>query len=1304
MKTKKVKSNKKILLWIFFCAVSILLILCLLFPLFASTPFGKQAVLNAINKRGSGKLQVEEFSLSWFKSQTIKGIVWTDQKEQMNLTCEKMTSSSPLWALLFSKHNLGQAKLFSLQVQMKPDFSAPAIIRPITKHEAGFLPKIKSRRKKLSFFGNIEIIEGSLSIFSKEISRVDFQNLNAQINIPKDQLPIHFAIIGQSSQDQIEGKFNIKAEINSVQLSKPSFDVQAKLNHFPIRGIDELCGYINPSLKGLILEAIGPSIDLDLDAKLQETNYEIQLNAHSSLISAQIQTQSQSRILSLKQPGLINFTITPLLMQKIAAHFPNLSFPILKNSPEAQLSLSQLRLPFTKEGMDYSSMAYSASFTLSEADFSSRFDASLIQIQELQISSSTQRLRDTLIIDSTCKLNHGNEHGQISVQGDFGKMSLRKFQGTAQVEIEQFPLAVIDHLFQGGQNFELLLGPALDGKISMNLNENVRQITFRASSPALKISETVLQVNDQIVLKNPFTIIYSPSLSLFNQKLKNIKLSYLSPVSLNIDHLSIPSSGNLEYMQCHGKLSISKTELSDFLFKQSVVIQDLNLQIQIETLKNINLFLTSSHLKAQIEASSNGKLFAIKTMTGQLGLSQHQLQKLFLEGNSNLSFMNPVNVGFSFEPFNLSLSENLLKNLKIAGLFNIDHFSFSTRDSSSALGLKNIACKMLLDSGKETLTTSLSAENANPLLAPTLNLNLTIDHLRFDQGWDASSARYQLSGDLKEFPLDVMETFLKKQGMLIPLLGPSLSMSIHSTGSQESQNISMTAASSQLQLNGSFILKNDLVELKNPLQIKYTLTKNSDAALGKWINNWRKSPFIFDQESQWTIAVDKLKIPLNQKQWIISDASLVGSVNSEKLIFKGKTTNSLIELNKIHLKIDKPNQNSSYGMDFKGLISTKSAASQEFSKEGKWNVEALFPNDRFEQGFANLKITIQKLPSSLLDIIYQLFGDKNWSFNKVLGETVNADLMIGLENFNGPVSMNFQSPKALFSCKGQMKEGQLFLNEPIHAQAMLTADLSKMMLKEVNPFSITSIESNHPMTLFIDSKGFAFPLFPLKKNEINVPNARIELGQVQCKNEGTFNLTLGLLKQNFLKNSTLKLWFTPIDLNIQKGIVNIERTEILIDNSLEICSYGMVDIPQNSVDMVLGLTGQCLKKAFGIKDLPANYVLQIPMRGPIDNVKLDTKKATSKVTSLLLWQKGLAAGGSLKGPAGAIAGELLGKLATLPDRDSKAPPPKRPFPWDEKRLSSKNEETETEPKPPKKKVKIKKKEKPLKQLYKILKS
>jgi hypothetical protein len=218
--------------------------------------------------------------------------------------------------------------------------------------------------------------------------------------------------------------------------------------------------------------------------------------------------------------------------------------------------------------------------------------------------------------------------------------------------------------------------------------------------------------------------------------------------------------------------------------------------------------------------------------------------------------------------------------------------------------------------------------------------------------------------------------------------------------------------------------------------------------------------------------------------------------------------------------------------------------------------------------------------------------------------------------------------------------------------------------------------------LEISPQGFSCPVIPSNTSKIQVNKGRLEIGKVWCKNEGNLQVTLGLLKRGqYHSGDELRLWFAPLDFQIQKGLFSGERTEILIADSLQVCLWGDVNLPKNSIDAILGLTSGTLRKAFGIKDLPDNYVLQIPIRGSLDDPKIDKGSATTKIGALLIWQQRAAAAGFAKGPAGALLGEMLNKLGPLPGGDQKAPPAKTPFPWqtkgqiEEKKPSSKKKKT-----------------------------
>jgi len=305
---------------------------------------------------------------------------------------------------------------------------------------------------------------------------------------------------------------------------------------------------------------------------------------------------------------------------------------------------------------------------------------------------------------------------------------------------------------------------------------------------------------------------------------------------------------------------------------------------------------------------------------------------------------------------------------------------------------------------------------------------------------------------------------------------------------------------------------------------------------------------------------------------------------------------------------------------------------------------------------------LDQFPSAALDVVSQAIGS-SVSMAAIFGPQLNLTASSTLTHWNGPIQLQLNSTNIRAVLDGAMSNGTLHLNNDFQMQLLLTPDLSRVLLNAVNPLDLSAITAQAPVTLKIPSQGFSYPIQPSNTAQINIPSGRLDLGKLYCHNEGNVNITLGLLKlQQFSQSQNLELWFAPLDFHIVNGILECERTEVLIAQTYQVCVWGDLKFPSKKVDMILGLTAGCLRAAFGIKDLPDDYVLQIPMKGPMNDVKINTGKATAKIGALLLWQqKDMAFGKSSKGQA---LGKLLNKVGPLPDGNAKAPPAKRPFPWE----------------------------------------
>jgi hypothetical protein len=467
-------------------------------------------------------------------------------------------------------------------------------------------------------------------------------------------------------------------------------------------------------------------------------------------------------------------------------------------------------------------------------------------------------------------------------------------------------------------------------------------------------------------------------------------------------------------------------------------------------------------------------------------------------------------------------------------------------------------------------------------------------------------------------------------------------------------------------------------------------------------------PFEIKETSVFTIALSKLILPVTPQtsrfpkiQWDMNKLQVAATARNPTLAFLDITSKETILLSGLSFSMNKNGDTGPLtfsldsGIQTQGTAATKNGSLSINGKlEQTENRQVAFDLSQLTGSF---QMKVDQLPSRALDIFARAKGRTDSPFTALFGNMVNATASADLKNFAGPVSLNINSPQTRASLNGTLAAGALTLKEEIHAQIKITPEMSRLLLKEVNPLNLSYIYSADPITLQIPASGFSFPVYPFDMGKITIPDATIELGKIACRNEGNVNITLGLLKSKQSdKGRDLTLWFAPIDLSVKKGYVDVERTEILLADTYDICIFGGVDLVKNYVDMTLGLTADTLRKAFGIKKLPDTYVLTIPMKGPANNVQINTGKATAKVALLLAWQQKDLAGAMGGGTAGAIIGGLLDKVATLPDSGAKVPPAKHPFPWEIGRNSKTSHE------PHEKKRHFKQDEKPLKQIIKVL--
>lgn len=116
----------------------------------------------------------------------------------------------------------------------------------------------------------------------------------------------------------------------------------------------------------------------------------------------------------------------------------------------------------------------------------------------------------------------------------------------------------------------------------------------------------------------------------------------------------------------------------------------------------------------------------------------------------------------------------------------------------------------------------------------------------------------------------------------------------------------------------------------------------------------------------------------------------------------------------------------------------------------------------------------------------------------------------------------------------------------------------------------------------------------------------VEGASIKCEPKGKFLKS----KQKYRQ---LNIKFAPFVATVQKGHVSFDKTEIDVTDSLRVAIWGSLDLNKNHMDITLQLSPKALEKMFKIKNLPANYLLDIPI-----SCKMSTKALEKHLLAFLL--------------------------------------------------------------------------------------
>ena len=1259
-------------------------------PSILSTPFGKSTLTNLISKEDK-EVEFTSLQLKWLGPQVIEGLSFTDSSLGLSGHIQKITMQTELWNLFFSKKNLKKTLISQpfIELKSKSKLSSPEITSPQSALSSSSIgpssKRVLKRIKKsapFTFKGYITVEKGVIEVSLKDAEMIKFLDIEAKADIPTYSLPESFTLSCQTFQNNAYGKAHIKTGLTNDGL----IEIQASAHQLPIRGIDNLISLEFPQFKGLLFQSVGATLDLKLEGLLSKTSFNLSLSANSPYLLAEIHTKKEGDLITFLSPANLSLNLSPTLLENILklTDFPPLTF---QSETQLHLKIPNFSLPLKKSSPDFSHSALNGQLSLSPTSFIIPTLDKTIQLISFNVNFASKDILDHLQANLDLTLSHLEKESSVKIQGELTSLSI----GKATAHIHHFPTALLDkkHLYS------LFLGNTLDLDVQSKWSEELATLQFQLSTPNLTIPQANLSIKDQLTLEAPISIIYTPP----KQLLDFLKLEYgipikeLSSAELTIDDLSLQDLSNVHTLSLKGVL-----EAKD-LRAPGIHSSDLSCRINVDTLDKIHCEIESPTLQTELFLALSPTLTTLdfkKTIHLKYLVTQDLFHSLFPSPNLEPLLERPSLSDITIEPFLLPLQHLAKKHLLLKGKGAIDALIFESPHHTSTSSLEDITFKFSIDTKADKLTFDLDEKaKIDGQNSGTINLSLQLRDLFTSH----TPPILEGKGQIKHLKTQVIDSMFGLKSPLLPILGPTLDLSFETVEKDKSVHFQIDAHSQYLKGSTAFKYQDDgTVSSNKPSTLQYTLTPEGLSLIKEM------SPF----ETKPTLVLTKpttINITLSHFSWPqnFDLSGIQGGFHLNSLSIQESEKKELLTLNQLEGSLEK-----TAGNPLQFSIKGKSTPTGELNITGTLhNLVNSSGNMTLNAITTDLDGEVRQFPSPFIDLFFQTLVQKNLHLTTLLGPTINATLKAQIEACCGDVHLNFYSDLAKASLDGTLKNGLLTLTAPLHAQFQVTQEMSELLLKKANPLGISSFTSNDPITLEISEKGFSLPIFPFQTQDVNIDNARLELGKITCENRGNLKSILKLLKSGEpTQDKTLELWFTPVDIRIHQGIADIERTEIFVGNLLELALWGTINFPKDHVNMILGLTAHTLQTAFHVKHLPSDYVLRIPLSGPTNSVSYDKVKATTKIASLLAWQHT-----SKEKSNDSFWDGLLQAVGTLPDKDAKNPPQKSPLPWDQKKKADKSDKKSSKKKNKKLPVSapqpppdpLRKNTNPFKSLFKALK-
>ena len=1180
---------------IIFAAAAFFLLIALL-PSLASSHWGKEKITSIVNAQIPGRISIEQLSLSWLGPQEIQGFLLRDPKGAVILNMKKGTASASIFGLFFHNIASGEIDIDSLSGLIEADASGKTNLE-------------KSLDKDCCKRSQEDPLLAAAAAFHIANAKANFD--------ARHQKPLTLHMHGETYQENIKGKFSVDAKLTGTDFehlvhadrdflrSSPEaeFQIQADISNLPVALLDQFLALKRPELAGILKEMIGQQLNLNLNQTTSQHEAIFVFNAQSSQLKATLEAGVSNNFYTRK-PGTISLKITPALIEKLAAANRISTAWQLLNPSTLEIVIDSLQFPISQlekslDEFDLTQVGLIAKLSLQEVSAKGGASLGTIDVQKLVVALETQA---------------GSTAGNVTLTGDAAhngapfKINLAAAL-TKTPRWGDFVKSWRQHIRIDGGIKEIPVA-SFDAHLGMD----GRLLQFLGDRAEIAVSLQMLQKAPLATVAFKSDNIEIPSLSFWLGEdivLKNPIEATLQLSPALMSEVLSTHANSLTFLQHPPSASIKINKFSMPFPLGFDTSQALTLQAEASlsplTFSQIPGFgELSLH---DIVLNINGKSLTDMTCSAMCRFSQTAAQGLLREATGG--------VHGSFDPVARSIKINfdgstLLGDNRDAGQFSGEAVMENWLGKDSNIDLKQAVLHFNAKSHKLP-TSVLDALNKEAGLAALIGDSI-----------DAN-----IAGDL---------AFASSQGVL--------TLDLHS---------SLFEGSASLKLDHGISLHHNAT----PASFALLLTPEGYAALRNSINGQTTDNLVLTGPARINMELTKLDVPweaLSPIRLPYWKAAVDMNISIDKLEAIDTTTQHKVILNGMNARLTSQDisRHTAFEMRSSGqtsygvmtALAVVGALEKGFSPDGSVNERDLS---------LTLDASVENLPVPLICEMACLNPEMTQKANAIIGSALNAKIKARLQEMSGPVYVELNGINGHTILDGQLAKGALTLNKDFYAELKVTPQLGKYVLQDLIPFLSGVIESDQPLKLTISRDGFLLPLHQFAHTDISIAGASLEMGKMRFSNQGQLAKVLSLLTT--AEANEIAVWLTPAYFSFSDGLFKLQRVDMLISDRYPIAAWGKVDIPHDSVNMVIGLSGAAIGKAFGVSSsLRKNYMLQLPFKGSISNASIDKGKAVGRLSALVAQSQG--------GPHGLVIGTVL-DIATGGLTEERPPEPTtNPLPWD----------------------------------------